>query len=69
MRFKPLPGHLQAELVQTAKGGQIRAGEGSVQQRRGPSVEASELPSLKDLDPHPGNDAPKIPTLSSVKSR
>jgi hypothetical protein len=30
---------------------------------------ASELPSLKDLDPHPGSDAPKISTPSSVKSR
>ncbi len=32
-------------------------------------MEASELPSLKDLDPHPGSDAPKISTPSSVKSR
>jgi len=30
IRFKPLPDHLQAELVEAAERAQIRAGEGSV---------------------------------------
>ncbi len=47
------------------RSGQAKVASSNVEVLR---MAASELPSLKDLDPHPGSDAPKISTPSSVKS-
>lgn len=64
-----LPEHLQAELVEPAERGPVRAGECSVQHAGVLQMEASELPSWKDLDPDPASDTTTTPTTpSSVKS-
>lgn len=65
-----LPGHLQAEVIQTTERGQIRAGEGSVGHVEVLRVEGVRTPtSSEDLDTHPGTNAPTPSTPSTVKSR
>ena len=75
-----LPHDLEAQAVEPAERGQVRAREGNVEHVEVLQMEASELPSLRDLDPHPASDAPGLthlhngrhaaaPTPSFVKSR
>ena len=49
-----LPDDLQAEVVQAAERGQVRAREGSVQQRRGPSGGSVRTPILEGPRPSTG---------------
>jgi len=63
-----LPDAFEAEIVQAAERGQVRASEGTVGTPSCFGSTVQEPPASAGLDPHPESDAPKPPTLSIAKS-
>jgi len=68
--LQTLADHDQAELIQAAERGQVRAAEGSVRHVEVFQMGGVGPPSSEDLDTYPGTDAPaSIPTSDYTLNR